>query len=68
MASTKPPLLTVCEALSHLKLYNGKSVVLVGKFVTTIEGQWLVENCEHKLITKVIRGVVRFRSPTCAAK
>jgi hypothetical protein len=51
VSSSKPPLLTVCQALNRLKHYNGKSVVLVGKLVTTMEGAWLVEDCQHKLRT-----------------
>jgi len=32
------PVLTVCEALRDLKLYNGKDVVIVGRSAWTFEG------------------------------
>jgi len=40
------PVLTVCEALSDLKTYNGKEVVIVGRSAWTFEGTFLSENCE----------------------
>jgi hypothetical protein len=40
------PVLTVCEALHDLKLYNGKEVVIVGRFAGTFEGTFLSEDCE----------------------
>lgn len=43
--------LTVCEALENLNQLNGKNVVLVGKLVSTMEGQWLSQECKQKLVT-----------------
>ena len=40
------PVLTVCEALRDLKLYNGKDVVIVGRSGWTFEGTFLSEDCE----------------------
>ena len=40
------PVLTVCEALRDLKLYNGKEVVIVGRSAMTFEGTFLSEDCE----------------------
>jgi hypothetical protein len=43
--NSKVAVLTVCEALNDLSRYNGKTVVLVGKFASTSEGAWLSEDC-----------------------
>src|ERR1700678_3227061 len=40
------PVLAVCEALHDLKLYNGKDVVIVGRFGGTFDGTFLTEDCE----------------------
>lgn len=40
------PVLTVCEALRDLNLYNGKNVVIVGRSAWTFEGTFLSEDCE----------------------
>src|SRR5450755_4313167 len=40
------PVLTVCEALRDLKLYNGKDVMIVGRSAWTFEGTFLSEHCE----------------------
>lgn len=45
------PVVTVCEALHDLGRYNGKSIVLVGRFGSTDEGSWLSEDCERKIVT-----------------
>jgi hypothetical protein len=45
------PVVTVCEALQDRSLYNGKAIIVVGRFVGTMEGTWLSENCEHKIVT-----------------
>ena len=45
------PVVTVCEALHDLARYNGKSIVVVGRFGSTGEGSWLSEDCERKIIT-----------------
>lgn len=43
--------ITVCEALKNLSLYNGKPIVIVGRLGGTFEGSWLSENCDSSLIT-----------------
>jgi hypothetical protein len=43
--------LTVCESLADLNRYSGQTVILVGKLGSTMEGVWLSQNCEHKLVT-----------------
>jgi len=40
------PVLTVCEVLRDLKLFNGKDVVIVGRSGWTFEGTFLSEDCE----------------------
>jgi hypothetical protein len=44
--ASSPPVLTVCEALRNVKLYNGKDVVIVGRSAMTFEGAFLSEECE----------------------
>lgn len=44
------PVITVCEALNDLSRYNGKSVILVGRFASSEEGSWLSENCERTIV------------------
>ncbi len=46
----KVPVVTVCEALSDLSGYNGKTIIVVGRFGHTSEGSWLSEDCESKLV------------------
>ena len=45
------PVVTVCEALQDRARYNGKAIIVVGRFVGTMEGTWLDENCERKIVT-----------------
>jgi hypothetical protein len=45
------PVVTVCEALQDRTRYNGKAIIVVGRFVGTMEGTWLDENCERKIVT-----------------
>jgi hypothetical protein len=45
------PVVTVCEALQDRDLYNGKSIVVVGRHGGTDEGSWLSEDCERKIVT-----------------
>lgn len=40
------PVLTVCEALRDLKVYNDRDVVIVGRSAPTFEGTFLSEDCE----------------------
>ncbi len=39
-----PVILTVCEALCNPKPYEGKSVYIVGRLVSTPEGNWLSQD------------------------
>jgi hypothetical protein len=49
----KIPVVTVCETLNNLSLYNGKSIILIGRFVATSEGSWISDDdCEPKITTK----------------
>ncbi len=41
----------MCDVLSDLARYNGKSIVLVGASVGTDEGSWMIATCEKKLVT-----------------
>ncbi len=45
------PVVTVCEALHDLSNYNGKSIVVFGRFGYTGEGTWLSEDCPQKTVT-----------------
>jgi hypothetical protein len=45
------PILTVCEVLQNLNLYNGKSLIVIGKAVATDEGSWICAECESSIIT-----------------
>jgi hypothetical protein len=40
------PIVTVCEALRNLKIYNGRDIVIVGRYVWTFDGAFLTEDCE----------------------
>jgi hypothetical protein len=44
-----PPVITVCEALTDLQRYQGKDVIILGKYVHTMEGNWLVAECGFKV-------------------
>ena len=41
--------LTVCEVLHDVGRYDGKSVVIVGRSVGTMEGSWLDEECAPQM-------------------
>jgi hypothetical protein len=58
-ASDEVPVLTVCEVLSDLDRYEGKSIIVVGRFGWTDEGSWLSEDCK----LKVVRGGLEFTYP-----
>lgn len=45
------PVVTVCEALQGRDAYNGKSIVVVGWLSFNVEGSWLSEDCERKIVT-----------------
>ncbi|HVW09975.1 MAG TPA: hypothetical protein VHC90_15405 [Bryobacteraceae bacterium] len=49
-ADEVPPVLTVCEALSDMQKYEGKSVIIVGRSVSTDEGWWLDEECGLRVV------------------
>ena len=44
------PVLTVCEALIDLPRFEGKSVIVVGRYSATEEGSWLDEDCGLKVV------------------
>lgn len=39
------PVLSVCEVLDNRLAYNGKAVIIVGRVVRTMEGEWLDQEC-----------------------
>ena len=45
-------ILTVCEALRNLDIYNFKLVIIVGRRVETDEGTWLDQRCSETLTTE----------------
>src|SRR5579871_6612851 len=45
------PVVTVCDVLSDLTRYNGKTIVLIGALVGSDEGGWIVADCPQKLVT-----------------
>ena len=45
-----PPILSVCEALQNRLAYNGKAVIVVGRFAEGMEGAWLGEDCDGRLL------------------
>jgi len=49
-APDEVPVLTVCEALNDLQRFEGKSVIIVGRFSSTDEGSWLGEDCGLKVV------------------
>ena len=62
------PVLTVCEALRDLKLYNGKDVMIVGRSAWTFEGTFLSEHCEPDGRT-MVQGEARIKTTkTCQEK
>jgi hypothetical protein len=54
------PVLTVCEVLSDLDRYEGKSIIIVGRSSWTDEGSWLTEDCG----LRVVRGGREFSNPS----
>ena len=44
------PVLTVCEALNDLPRFDGKSVIVVGRYGASDEGSWLNEDCGLKIV------------------
>ena len=50
VAGTEVPVLSVCEILADRLAYNGKTVVVVGRTVSTTEGSWLDQECGQKLV------------------
>jgi hypothetical protein len=48
-SSTEIPVLTVCEILHDVGRYDGKSVIVVGRSVGTMEGSWLDEECAPRM-------------------
>jgi hypothetical protein len=44
-----PPVVAVCEVLKDLSRFEGKSVVVVGRFSHTDEGAWLDAECGFKV-------------------
>ena len=46
------PVVTVCEVMKELPAYNGKTIVVVGRFGSTDEGAWLSEDCTQQLVIK----------------
>ena len=44
------PVLTVCEALTDLPRFDGKSVIIVGRMASTDEGSWISETCGKKIV------------------
>ncbi len=45
------PVVTVCEVLADLGRFNGKSIIVIGKQSGTMEGSWLMADCEKELVT-----------------
>jgi hypothetical protein len=45
------PLVTVCEALQGRDVYDGKPIVVVGRLHLNVEGNWLSEDCDSKIVT-----------------
>src|ERR1044071_5099813 len=45
------PLVTVCDVLKDLPAYKGRTVIVVGRSKSTMEGSWLDQDCPTKLIT-----------------
>lgn len=43
------PVVTVCEALTDLQRYEGKTIVVLGRFTSTDEGSWLDAECGFKV-------------------
>ena len=35
------PVLTVCEALKDIEKYDGKTIIVFGRFASSMEGGWL---------------------------
>ena len=47
-AASDVPILSVCEALRDPERFEGKTVIIVGRFASTSEGSWLSEECSQK--------------------
>ena len=43
--SSAVPVLTVCEVLNDLSKFDGRTIVVVGRFSHTDEGSWVDEDC-----------------------
>jgi hypothetical protein len=44
------PVLSVCEVLDNRLAYNGKPVIVVGRMIRTMEGEWLDQECGKNLV------------------
>ena len=49
-AFAEVPVLSVCEVLDNRVAYNGTTVIVVGRVVRTMEGEWLDQDCDHKVL------------------
>jgi hypothetical protein len=43
------PVLSVCEVLDNRLEYNGKTVIVIGQFSSGMHGEWLDQECSHRL-------------------
>jgi hypothetical protein len=44
------PVLSVCDVLDNRLAYNGKTVIVVGRVIRTMEGHWLDQECGKNLV------------------
>ncbi len=49
-AFTDIPVLTVCEVLRDAGRYDGKTVIVVGRSIGTMEGSWLDDDCAPQIV------------------
>jgi hypothetical protein len=47
---TEIPVITVCDVLKNMSVYNGQEIIVVGRLVGTSEGSWLGAECPQKVV------------------
>jgi len=44
------PVVTVCDVMSNMSAYNGRTVIVVGRYGHSMEGAWLDATCPNSIV------------------
>jgi len=44
------PVITVCDVMRNMSAYNGRTVIVVGRYASSMEGAWLDAKCPNKIV------------------